>query len=84
MNCGSMRGQAVGFDLEMLPKLVNTKDRDNKMNLLQYILTVVKDEDPSILDVQNDLQRAAPAAVVSATVSRELYAPYPCDACVAR
>ena len=33
MNTGSKNEQSVGFDISYLPKLSNTKDRDNKLTL---------------------------------------------------
>ncbi|GFO35602.1 formin-2 [Plakobranchus ocellatus] len=40
MNGGSRtRGQADGFDLEVLPKIKDVKGKDNRTSLLQYVVT---------------------------------------------
>nr|KAI8741334.1 formin [Biomphalaria glabrata] len=40
MNGGSRtRGQADGFDLEILPKLKDVKGKDNRISLLQFVVT---------------------------------------------
>lgn len=39
MNGGNVaRGQADGFELEILPKLKDVKCKDNSSNLLQYLV----------------------------------------------
>ena len=39
MNGGNMaRGQADGYDLEILPKLKDVKSKDNATHLLQYLV----------------------------------------------
>ena len=38
MNTGSRNAQSVGFDISYLPKLSNTKDRDNKSTLLHFLV----------------------------------------------
>ncbi|XP_008336333.2 formin-like, partial [Cynoglossus semilaevis] len=39
MNGGNRtRGQADGFGLEILPKLKDVKSRDNRMNLIDYVV----------------------------------------------
>ena len=37
MNTGSRNEQSVGFDISYLPKLSNTKDRDNKSTLMHFL-----------------------------------------------
>ena len=39
MNGGNLqRGQADGFNIDILPKLKDVKSRDNSTNLLQYVV----------------------------------------------
>lgn len=41
MNGGNIaRGQADGFELDILPKLKDVKCKDNSTNLLHYLVTV--------------------------------------------
>lgn len=41
MNGGNVaRGQADGFELEILPKLKDVKCKDNTTNLLHYLVTI--------------------------------------------
>ena len=41
MNGGNVaRGQADGFELEILPKLKDVKCKDNSTNLLHYLVTI--------------------------------------------
>lgn len=50
MNGGSrVRGQADGFDLEILPKLKDVKSRDNRISLVDYVVSYYLHN----VDVQN-------------------------------
>ena len=41
MNGGNVaRGQADGFELDILPKLKDVKCKDNSTNLLNYLVTI--------------------------------------------
>lgn len=41
MNGGNVaRGQADGFELDILPKLKDVKCKDNSTNLLHYLVTI--------------------------------------------
>ena len=42
MNSGSKNAQSVGFDISYLPKMSNTKDRENKATLLHFLVEDVE------------------------------------------
>ena len=52
LNTGSRYEQSVGFDISYLPKLSNTKDKDNKHTLLHFLVKEIKENHPSNLDFQ--------------------------------
>ena len=49
MNTGSRNEQSVGFDISYLPKLSNTKDRDNKLTLLHFLVETIEKSHPHLL-----------------------------------
>ena len=49
MNTGSKNAQSVGFDISYLPKLSNTKDRENKNTLLHFLVEYVERDYPELL-----------------------------------
>merc|ERR1719229_780225 len=49
MNTGSRNEQSVGFDISYLPKLSNTKDRDNKSTLLHFLVETIEKSHPHLL-----------------------------------
>ena len=52
MNGGNLqRGQADGFNIDILPKLKDVKSRDNSINLLQYVVRfcIVKFDSKKVL-----------------------------------
>ena len=49
MNTGSKNEQSVGFDISYLPKLSNTKDRDNKLTLLHFLVETIEKSHPHLL-----------------------------------
>ena len=46
MNSGSKNAQSVGFDISYLPKMSNTKDRENKATLLHFLVEDVERNHP--------------------------------------
>ena len=48
MNSGSKNAQSVGFDISYLPKMSNTKDRENKATLLHFLVEDVERNHPVI------------------------------------
>lgn len=55
LNQGTARGSAVGFRLDSLLKLTDTRARNNKMTLMHYLCKVLEDKLPEVLDFSNDL-----------------------------
>ncbi|KYQ90479.1 actin binding protein [Tieghemostelium lacteum] len=56
MNGGSSRGQADGFNLEILDAITNTKDIDGKQTLLDYIVKVSIDKYPKTGQIASELE----------------------------
>ena len=48
MNTGSRNEQSVGFDISYLPKLSNTKDRDNKSTLMHFLVETIEKSHPLV------------------------------------
>ncbi|XP_040571681.1 protein diaphanous isoform X5 [Lepeophtheirus salmonis] len=65
MNTGSRNAQAVGFDISYLPKLSNTKDRENKGTLLHFLVELVERDYPELLNFSDELIHLDSAARVS-------------------
>lgn len=55
INGGTRRGEAYGFRLVSITKLIDTKTTDNKTNLLQYIAALVKKKAPELLNFYEEL-----------------------------
>ncbi|GMJ07766.1 hypothetical protein HRI_004445800 [Hibiscus trionum] len=55
LNQGTARGSAVGFRLDSLLKLTDTRARNNKMTLMHYLCKVLKQKMPELLDFPKDL-----------------------------
>ncbi|CAJ1944821.1 unnamed protein product [Sphenostylis stenocarpa] len=64
LNQGTARGSAIGFRLDSLLKLTETRARDKKMTLMHYLCKVLVDKLPEVLDFSNDLSDLEPAAKV--------------------
>ncbi len=65
INGSSNRGNAMGFKLDSLNKLRDTKTTDNKSNLLNYLVLTLEKKDPSALTVGEELKDVAAGARVS-------------------
>jgi diaphanous 1 len=62
MNAGNARRErADGFDIDILPRLVDVKSSDNKMTLLQYIIDNIYKTNPGVLDIEKELKSASEA-----------------------
>ena len=73
LNDGSRHEQSVGFHISYLPKLSNTKDKDNKHTLLHFLVIEIKKNHPSILDFQDELSNIETASKISkASVQKSL------------
>ncbi|PHU24048.1 Formin-like protein 6 [Capsicum chinense] len=55
LNQGTARGSAVGFKLDSLLKLTDTRATNNKMTLMHYLCKVLASKSPSLLDFHVDL-----------------------------
>ncbi|CAK9183313.1 unnamed protein product [Ilex paraguariensis] len=57
-------GSAVGFRLDSLLKLTETRARNNKMTLMHYLCKVIADKLPELLDFSKDLISLEPASKI--------------------
>ncbi|OAY74248.1 Formin-like protein 5 [Ananas comosus] len=55
LNQGTARGAAVGFRLDSLPKLSDTRATNNKMTLMHYLCKVLAAKSPYLMDFHEDL-----------------------------
>uniref|UniRef100_A0A1D1ZC80 Formin-like protein n=2 Tax=Anthurium amnicola TaxID=1678845 RepID=A0A1D1ZC80_9ARAE len=55
LNQGTARGSAVGFRLDSLLKLTDTRATNNKMTLMHYLCKVLASRSPNLLDFHEDL-----------------------------
>ncbi|CAA2968032.1 formin 18 isoform X1 [Olea europaea subsp. europaea] len=64
LNQGTARGSAVGFKLDSLLKLTDTRAKNNKMTLMHYLCKVLADKLPELLDFWKDLSDLEPASKI--------------------
>ncbi|CAK7338215.1 unnamed protein product [Dovyalis caffra] len=57
-------GSAIGFRLDSLLKLTDTRARNNKMTLMHYLCKVLADKLPELLDFSKDLASLEPSTKV--------------------
>lgn len=62
LNQGTARGSAIGFRLDSLLKLTETRAKNNKMTLMHYLCKVLADKLPEVLDFSKDLDSLEPAS----------------------
>ncbi|KAJ6745355.1 FORMIN-J [Salix koriyanagi] len=55
LNFGTARGSAVGFRMDSLLKLTDTRAQNNKMTLMHYLCKVLAEKLPELLDFPKDL-----------------------------
>ncbi|KAJ3673025.1 hypothetical protein LUZ60_006399 [Juncus effusus] len=55
LNQGTARGSAIGFRLDSLLKLTDTRATNNKMTLMHYLCKVLASKSPKLLDFHEDL-----------------------------
>ncbi|CAM6104344.1 unnamed protein product [Calypogeia fissa] len=55
LNQGTARGSAIGFKLDSLLKLTDTRARNNKMTLMHYLCKVVGEKLSELLEFHKDL-----------------------------
>ncbi|XP_050937512.1 formin-like protein 13 isoform X3 [Cucumis melo] len=71
LNQGTARGSAIGFRLDSLLKLTETRARNNKMTLMHYLCKILADKLPEVLDFSKDLANLEPASKVQLKVLAE-------------
>ncbi|XP_074283858.1 formin-like protein 17 [Silene latifolia] len=64
LNQGTARGSAVGFRLDSLLKLTETRARNNKMTLMYYLCKIIAEKLPEVLDFSEDLTSLEPATKI--------------------
>ncbi|KAJ4792637.1 Formin-like protein [Rhynchospora pubera] len=64
LNQGTARGSAVGFKLDSLLKLSDTRARDNATTLMHYLCKVLAENLPEVLDFSSDLIHLEPASKI--------------------
>ncbi|XP_073034106.1 formin-like protein 18 isoform X2 [Primulina eburnea] len=64
LNQGTARGSAIGFRLDSLLKLTETRARNNKMTLMHYLCKVLAEKLPELLDFWQDLSSLEPASKI--------------------
>ncbi|KAL6558201.1 Formin-like protein 13 [Orobanche minor] len=57
-------GSAIGFRLDSLLKLTETRALNNKMTLMHYLCKVLSDKLPELLDFWKDLSSLEPASKI--------------------
>nr|CAD7454607.1 unnamed protein product [Timema tahoe] len=65
MNSGSRNGQAFGFEISFLPKLTSTKDIENKITLMHYLVETIERKFPELLSFHEELSHVDRASRVS-------------------
>ncbi|WOG95210.1 hypothetical protein DCAR_0414516 [Daucus carota subsp. sativus] len=71
LNQGTARGSAVGFKLDSLLKLTETRSTNNKMTLMHYLCKVFADKLPHLLDFYEDLISLETASKIQLKVLAE-------------
>ncbi|XP_065848808.1 formin-like protein 13 [Euphorbia lathyris] len=71
LNQGTARGAAIGFRLDSLLKLTDTRARNNKMTLMHYLCKVLADKLPELLDFSKELANLEPAARIQLKIMAE-------------
>ncbi|KAK9070808.1 hypothetical protein SSX86_011210 [Deinandra increscens subsp. villosa] len=64
LNQGTSRGAAVGFRLDSILKLNETRARNNKSTLMHYLCKVLADKLPELLDFSKELSSLEPASKI--------------------
>lgn len=71
LNQGTARGSAVGFRLDSLLKLSDTRARNNKLTLMHYLCKLLAEKMPELLDFHKDLVHLEAASKVQLKVVAE-------------
>ncbi|XP_020687682.1 formin-like protein 3 isoform X2 [Dendrobium catenatum] len=70
LNQGTARGSAVGFRLDSLLKLSDTRARNNKSTLMHYLCKLLAEKMPELLDFYKDLIHLEAASKDCVNISR--------------
>ncbi|ESO00975.1 hypothetical protein HELRODRAFT_192510 [Helobdella robusta] len=65
MNAGSRNEQTIGFEMNFISKLVNTKSTDNSQTLMHFMVQYVQNHHPPLIDFYLELSHVEKAARVS-------------------
>ncbi|WCJ20611.1 Formin Homology 14 [Euphorbia peplus] len=75
LNQGTARGSAVGFKLDSLLKLSDTRARNNKMTLMHYLCKLLAEKMSELLDFDKDLVHLEAASKIQLkTLAEEMQA----------
>ncbi|XP_076920250.1 formin-like protein 14 [Bidens hawaiensis] len=75
LNQGTARGSAIGFKLDSLLKLSDTRARNNKMTLMHYLCKLLAEKLPQLLDFDKDLGHLEAASKIQLkTLAEEMQA----------
>ncbi|KAL8266845.1 hypothetical protein R6Q59_004189 [Mikania micrantha] len=75
LNQGTARGSAIGFKLDSLLKLSDTRARNNKMTLMHYLCKLLAEKMPELLDFDKDLVHLDAASKIQLkTLAEEMQA----------
>nr|XP_043606414.1 formin-like protein 14 [Erigeron canadensis] len=75
LNQGTARGSAIGFKLDSLLKLSDTRARNNKMTLMHYLCKLLAEKMPELLDFDKDLVHLEAASKIQLkTLAEEMQA----------
>ncbi|MED6170823.1 hypothetical protein PIB30_034817 [Stylosanthes scabra] len=64
LNYGTARGSALGFRLDSLLKLTDTRAKNNKMTLMHYLCKVIAKKLPELLEFPHDLMNLEAATKI--------------------
>lgn len=62
MNAGSRNAQAIGFEINFLPKLSGTKAADNKTTLLHFLAQLIEEKHPDCINFWEEIHHVDRAA----------------------
>ncbi|GMH09146.1 hypothetical protein Nepgr_010986 [Nepenthes gracilis] len=75
LNQGTARGAAIGFKLDSLLKLSDTRARNSKMTLMHYLCKILAEKMPDLLDFDKDLVHLEAASKIQLkTLAEEMQA----------
>jgi diaphanous 2 len=65
MNTGTKNAQSIGFNISYLPKLNNTKDRENKYTLLYFLVEHIEKDYPELISFADEMNHIDSASRVN-------------------